>query len=157
MPFKPYTPFPNTAADVACLVTMHVSKHHPEISYVGLFGSFAKGEQHLNSDIDIVVGYRTPSPADPIWRPKDLEREFEQLSDRVFDIVCVRDNELPRLKKAIHGLLEGLQIYEQDLEWFTRNQALALRHLEEQEKCVESLPDTEFIGQMSRKRKRATN
>jgi predicted nucleotidyltransferase len=133
MSYDPYAPFPNTLVDIKSLVTTVVHRRHPEISYIALFGSFAQYEQDINSDIDIVIGYQTRNTAHQIWDTGDLAREFEYFSDRAFDIVYVRDNEPPHWTKPMHGLLEGLKIYERDAEWYPRNQALALRHLAEQD------------------------
>ena len=146
-PDQAHTPFPRTVDEIKDIVTMVASRHHPEISYVGLFGSFAKGEQHINSDIDIVVGYHTPDPEYQVWDTRDLARELELFSERAFDIVWVRDNEPPHWYKPMHGLLKGMKIYEneQDSEWFPRNQALALRHLAEQAKRGESPPQAPVL------------
>jgi predicted nucleotidyltransferase len=141
-PDPAHIPFPRTVDDIIGIVTMVAKRHHPEISYVGLFGSFVKGEQHINSDIDIVVGYHTPDPEYKVWDTGDLTRELEMFSERAFDIVWVKDNEPPHWYKPMHGLLEGMKIYEneRDPEWFPRNQTVASRHLAEQEKRGESPP-----------------
>ena len=60
-----------------------------KISYLGLFGSYAKGKNQEDSDVDLLVRYRT---APSLLRHVALERELEQnvFNNRKVDLVTER-------------------------------------------------------------------
>jgi hypothetical protein len=64
---------------------------------IGLFGSFARGEAQLESDLDVFVKTRTPNPFILVH----IKETLEDLVGRRVDIVRLRENMNPFLKEQI--------------------------------------------------------
>ena len=64
---------------------------------LGIFGSFARNEATTESDIDIVFETKNPN----LFKTVHLKRELEELLDRQVDIIRLRKDMNPRLKKRI--------------------------------------------------------
>ena len=60
-----------------------ILRNYP-ISKAALFGSFSKGEENKNSDIDILIEYRGPITLFQILK---LEKDIEHATKRKIDIV----------------------------------------------------------------------
>ncbi|NUM36281.1 MAG: nucleotidyltransferase family protein [Candidatus Brocadiae bacterium] len=71
-------------------------KEHYRVNKIGLFGSFARGEQNQHSDIDLLVDY------DPIigWDVFELREFLEEKLGRKVDLVPTRAIK-PQLKDTI--------------------------------------------------------
>jgi uncharacterized protein len=54
------------------------------ISYLGVFGSWVRGEQHEGSDLDLLVDFDGPLPG---WGEIDLELELEDRLGVEVDLV----------------------------------------------------------------------
>ena len=63
---------------------------------IGLFGSFASGQQHPGSDIDILVDFEEPT----LDNYMDLKFFLEEHTGRRIDLV-LEDSLKPRLRDAI--------------------------------------------------------
>jgi len=67
-----------------------IRNHKPEIAKefhikeIGVFGSYIRGEEQANSDIDILVEFETPID---LFRFLDLEERLSELSGRKVDLV----------------------------------------------------------------------
>lgn len=72
------------------------------IQKMGIFGSFARGEQKENSDIDIYI----EGEAQSLLTLSHIKIELESLFGRKVDIVRLRGNMNPALRKRI--LNEGI-------------------------------------------------
>ncbi len=75
-----------------------------QISQVALFGSFARNENHENSDIDIAIDTRLSD----YFLLYDFKESLEKAFDTKVDIVRLRDKMNPTLKKRI--LKEGIYV-----------------------------------------------
>lgn len=64
---------------------------------IGIFGSYARGEEREDSDIDILVCYEEPVS---LFTLVKMHRELEELLNRRVDIVSEKYLH-PRLKNAI--------------------------------------------------------
>lgn len=71
---------------------------------IGIFGSFARGENRSDSDIDIFVETETPNPFLLI----EIKDELEKLFNRKVDIVRLRNSMNPYLKARIEK--EGIYV-----------------------------------------------
>ncbi len=68
-----------------------------DISSLGLFGSFAKGEATVKSDIDVVIELQDPD----MLKPVHIKEELEELFGVRVDIVRRHNKMNPYLKKHI--------------------------------------------------------
>lgn len=71
---------------------------------MGLFGSFARGEYHSDSDVDIFVEMETPNPFILV----EIKEELEVLLNRKVDIVRMRASMNPFLIARIEK--EGIYV-----------------------------------------------
>lgn len=78
------------------------------ISYLGLFGSAARGEEKSNSDIDVLIDFNTNKT---LFDLADIQFYLETTLGRKVDLVT-RKNIKPILKPYIDQDL--ITIYEQD-------------------------------------------
>jgi predicted nucleotidyltransferase len=67
------------------------------ISRIGIFGSFARQEEHKDSDIDILVTFEEPISLFTLVR---IHRELSELLNRKVDIVSEKYLH-PRMREAI--------------------------------------------------------
>jgi len=73
------------------------------ISEIGIFGSYARGEERTESDVDILVEYyKTPD----FFKFLDLEDELEKLFNKPIDLVSK-----PALKPLIRDQILKETIY----------------------------------------------
>jgi len=72
-------------------------KEHYFIEKLGIFGSFARGEETTSSDIDVVVGFSKPNLLTQSTIMLDLKKHFKI----DVDVVALWDKMNPRLKKRI--------------------------------------------------------
>lgn len=68
-----------------------------DLTSLGIFGSFARGQADDQSDVDVVFETRTPN----LLRTSRMKRELEALLARKVDVVRFRDRMNPRLKERI--------------------------------------------------------
>ena len=74
-----------------------VLKEKYNVRRMGLFGSFVRGEQTNDSDVDIIVDYaETPS----LFSMIELEQYLEKVLDMKVDLVTMKGIK-PRLKEHI--------------------------------------------------------
>lgn len=66
------------------------------VSQIGIFGSVARGEAHLKSDIDIVV-HMQPD----MLKRVQLKAELEQILGKEIDVIRYRNSMNPYLKARI--------------------------------------------------------
>jgi uncharacterized protein len=84
-------------------ILKYLKEHKPEferefgVRKIGLFGSYARGKHHRESDIDIVVELEKPDLLTLVGIKQTIE---EQLNIKV-DIVRYRDRMYQKLKKRI--------------------------------------------------------
>ncbi len=64
---------------------------------IGLFGSVARGEDSLDSDIDIVVEFKKPN----LITQAELMLELQKLLGKRVDVVAIWKQMNPRLKNRI--------------------------------------------------------
>lgn len=124
---QPRPPYPQTLDHIKDIVHRVLDRRgHPEIAWIGVAGSFARGEQDTNSDVDLVVGYSAPGGENQVWDVTELTKDFEMLCRRAFDVVYIRDCELRRWDKANGALLNSTTIFERDPDsaWLIRNRRL---------------------------------
>jgi uncharacterized protein len=67
------------------------------LTKIGVFGSFAKKNETPGSDVDVVVELQNPD----LFILGSIKTELEQLFGRKVDIVRLRENMNPFLKKRI--------------------------------------------------------
>lgn len=67
------------------------------LSKLGIFGSYARGKQHPQSDIDIVFTTDEPN----LFRTACLKEDLEQLLESPIDIIRLRPTMNPSLKARI--------------------------------------------------------
>ncbi|HAZ29523.1 TPA: hypothetical protein DCY43_02095 [candidate division WWE3 bacterium] len=58
-----------------------------DISYLALFGSYARGEQADNSDVDLLVEYSKPKS---MFDHVRIQRQFEKALNKKVDLVTKR-------------------------------------------------------------------
>ncbi|EKD99721.1 MAG: hypothetical protein ACD_22C00190G0005 [uncultured bacterium] len=58
-----------------------------DISYLALFGSYVRGEQTVNSDIDLLVEYSTSKS---MFDHVRIQRAFEEATNKKVDLVTKR-------------------------------------------------------------------
>jgi predicted nucleotidyltransferase len=62
-------------------------RRHHGIAWLGVFGSYARGEQQPDSDIDLLVEF---DPVPGLWAYSNAERELERLLQAKVDLVMRR-------------------------------------------------------------------
>ncbi|MDY0213502.1 MAG: nucleotidyltransferase domain-containing protein [Desulfuromonadaceae bacterium] len=67
------------------------------IEQLGIFGSYARGQSHSASDVDIVIKIKTPNPYIMVHIKADLEQDL----NLPVDVIRMRDTMNPFLKKQI--------------------------------------------------------
>ena len=67
------------------------------LSSLGVFGSFARGQAQEESDVDIVFETSEPN----LFRTSRMKQELEELLARRVDVVRLREQMNPRLKRRI--------------------------------------------------------
>jgi hypothetical protein len=67
------------------------------LSSLGVFGSFARGQARAESDVDIVFETSEPN----LFRTSRMKQELEELLARRVDVVRLRQQMNPRLRKRI--------------------------------------------------------
>lgn len=77
------------------------------ISYLGLFGSFARGDFNASSDVDLLVDYSKESPVKGLLSHIGVAQEFESLFNRPVDLM-ERSILKPELKSYIEKDLKTL-------------------------------------------------
>lgn len=78
-----------------------------DVAYLGVFGSFARGEATASSDVDLLVRFAQPKSLLDLVR---IEREFADRLGRPVDLV-IEEAISPYLRERILG--EVREIYEQ--------------------------------------------
>jgi predicted nucleotidyltransferase len=79
-----------------------IDKYKPELAdkynvkEIGIFGSYARGEQRKTSDLDVLVEFSEPIG----WEFVDLKEYLESILDMKVDLVTVRALK-PQLKDKI--------------------------------------------------------
>ncbi len=74
------------------------------IEYLGLFGSYARGENTVNSDIDLLVKF---SETKSLFELSGIERRLEQILGNKVDLV-IKDNIKPRIQPYIYQDLKPI-------------------------------------------------
>jgi len=67
------------------------------LSSLGVFGSFARGQAHEGSDVDVVFETSAPN----LLRTSRMKQELEEILARRVDMVRLRERMNPRLKRRI--------------------------------------------------------
>lgn len=67
-----------------------------QVSKIGVFGSFSRGNQRKSSDVDILVDFKKPIG----WDFVSLKEYLEGVLDREVDLVTVRALK-PRLRDSV--------------------------------------------------------
>lgn len=68
------------------------------LSNIAIFGSYARGEQHIDSDIDMLVEFNKPIGI----RFIDLATDLEKLLNTKVDLICNKDLQ-PRFLNSIQS------------------------------------------------------
>ncbi len=71
-------------------------KNH--INYLGLFGSFARGEEALGSDVDLLIDFDGTKSLFELTR---VQSSFEEILNKNVDLV-IRKNLKPRIKPYVY-------------------------------------------------------
>lgn len=88
---------------VATLNKNHVRLQQKyKVNEISIIGSYARGEQTENSDLDIMVDFREPIG----WNVVDLKDELEELLGLPVDLI-LKDGIMQR-KKLYDGILEDV-------------------------------------------------
>ena len=77
---------------------------HNDISYLGLFGSYARGDNTEDSDVDLLVEFKKPKS---FFDLADIEEEFQKIFNAHIDLV-LRKTLKPRVKPYIMKDLKTL-------------------------------------------------
>jgi len=77
------------------------------ISYLGLFGSFARGDHGPKSDADLLVEYGPNASVRSLFDLPELEGKFEHALGRKVDLVS-RKYLNPRIKDRVYSDLKVL-------------------------------------------------
>lgn len=77
------------------------------ISYLGLFGSLARGDYNQNSDADLLVEYGPNSPIKSLFDLPDLEAQLQNAFGRKVDLVS-RKYLNPHIKSHVYKDLKVL-------------------------------------------------
>ncbi len=75
-----------------------------QISNIALFGSYARGENRQDSDVDIAI----ETPLSDYFKLYDFKEELEKYFNRKVDIVRLRDGMNESLRKRI--INEGIYV-----------------------------------------------
>ena len=75
-----------------------------QISNIALFGSYARGENRQDSDVDIAI----ETPLSDYFKLYDFKEELEKYFNRKVDIVRLRDRMNESLRKRI--INEGIYV-----------------------------------------------
>ncbi len=67
------------------------------IEQLGLFGSFARDEQHDGSDIDIVIKMKRPS----VLRCNGVRLDLERIFQKSVDLITLHDNQIASFKNSV--------------------------------------------------------
>jgi hypothetical protein len=84
-------------------IISEIKKHKPELAKefnvkeLGVFGSFIRGEERIDSDIDILVDFDRPID---LFRFLDLEERLSEVSGKKVDLVS-KNALKPHIGKAI--------------------------------------------------------
>ena len=76
----------------------HTSEHYRNIKEIGVFGSYAKGDNTNKSDVDVFVVFKKPRMFDLVNIQKDLRSVF----GKNVDVVAVTKSMNEYLRKQIH-------------------------------------------------------
>jgi predicted nucleotidyltransferase len=68
-----------------------------QLKKMGLFGSMARGEARIGSDVDVVVEFEVPN----LIRQADLMLKLKELFQREVDVVALWKHMNPRLQRRI--------------------------------------------------------
>lgn len=68
------------------------------IEQIGLFGSFARGEQNENSDIDVCMTYRK---AIDFFTLQDINESLEHLFNKKVDLLTLHRNMRPYFRQKL--------------------------------------------------------
>ena len=71
-----------------------IASNYPSIKKIGVFGSYARGDETENSDIDILIDYDETSD-DYIYEMGDFMEDIEQSFDQKIDYI------------TLHGLMKS--------------------------------------------------
>ncbi len=85
-----------TQQQIKDIILTHLKDYQP-VS-VGIFGSFARGENNKNSDIDILVKFKVAPSLLTLIR---LENELSELLDIKVDLITTGAIKNKRVKKSI--------------------------------------------------------
>jgi len=77
------------------------------IAYLGLFGSFARGDYDRKSDVDLLIDYSPGSPIKNLFDLPGLEAQFQDVFGRKIDLVT-RKYLNPRIKDYVYKDLKVL-------------------------------------------------
>ncbi|KAI1915825.1 hypothetical protein LOZ61_001497 [Ophidiomyces ophidiicola] len=94
------------------------------IGWVGVFGSFSRGEQTPQSDVDFLVGYKEDTTADNLWHMQLLKQPLQHAAQREVDILYMHDKQSPSYIKA-QAMLTAETIYNADGSWLHKNRSRA--------------------------------
>lgn len=93
------------------------------ISYLALFGSYARGDQNSKSDVDLLVEYEKPVGFFELY---DTEEKLKQIFHKKIDLVTTNG-----IKKSLYPYIKSdlTTIYEKKLLKFGSSTSLNLRKL----------------------------
>ncbi len=88
-----------TTEDVLNRLRDFKNKRQTEFGLVslGVFGSFARGQAGAESDVDVFFETTEPN----LFRTARMKRELEQVMSRRVDVVRLREQMNPRLRRRI--------------------------------------------------------
>jgi len=91
------------------------------IQWVGIFGSFARGEQNMDSDVDILVGYKDGTTWDELYQTGyHITKSLPEVLKRKVDLLHMRSLEI-RGFVMLQALVTAKTVYEAG-PWILENQ-----------------------------------
>ena len=98
------------------------------IQWVGVFGSYARGEQHAGSDVDLIVGFKDRASWDDVYKTAyHVKKTLPPILERDVDALYMRNMEI-RGYVMLQALLSAKTIYEAG-PWLYKNQTFARKFL----------------------------
>lgn len=95
-----------TIRDVAATVQLIASKY-PEVRQIGVFGSFSRGEQRPDSDVDLLVSFKGSKTYSAVF---NLRSDLEAGLGRPVDLLTTVSGAAPYFKEALRKDL--VRVYE---------------------------------------------
>ncbi|KAH7311622.1 hypothetical protein B0I35DRAFT_481573 [Stachybotrys elegans] len=105
--------------------TQHVFRlsEFQHIAWVGVFGSFSRGKQNPESDVDLLVGLKEGTSSNDFWYiPASLQEKLQESLRREVDLLYLHHGQVLSFIKA-QALVAAQTIYDADMAWVSAQQS----------------------------------